>query len=349
MSFEYTKVGQADAPEPFSIADLFGSMSDLDLDTDAPFVGCFYGDPGTRKTTRTVELAQAILPAGKKILYVYTGQGWTTLKNFPELQYGKDGKKNIKAMPFIRYEQIETLRATLMNPEMREKMNIGAVIFDEYNRMQDMDTDQLTRHRARLVNEGTKTIRDKNGQEVYKDPDTPEWPEYNTTKLRLINLLNDIFTIQDTHFFFVCHTRFQKATGMIEPDFPEKTGAALISMVHSMYLCKKDTALDGTTSFPIELVGTDRTVSKNRIGGLPNVVFDTKVIAEAYNKWGRSDKPHPIVAKLAEAKEKAVEEIKAPTPTEQVEVVQAQATPVEVIVPEVIAVPESDPMAALFN
>src|SRR5688572_25434128 len=130
--FDYTKVGRADAPEPFSVTDLFASMTDME-DEYAAFVGCFYGDPGTRKTTRAMKLAQGITPPNKKILYVYTGQGWSSLKNHPELM------RRVKKMPFIRYEQIETLRAVLMNPTMREKMGIGTVVFDEYNRMQDMD------------------------------------------------------------------------------------------------------------------------------------------------------------------------------------------------------------------
>lgn len=346
--FDYVKVNQADAPEPFSVKDLISSMSDLDLEAEAPFVGVLYGAPGTRKTTRTMELAQALCPTGKKILYVYTGQGWTTLKNFPKLQYGKNGEKNVKAMPFIRYEQIETLRAVLMNPSMREKMQIGAVVFDEYNRMQDMDTDQLTRHRAKLVNNGTKVMRDKNGVEVYKDPDTPEWPEYNTTKLRLINLLNDIFTIPETHFFFVCHTRFQKGTGMIEPDFPEKTGAALISMVHSIYYCDKVTDLNGKTAFPIELVGTDRTVSKNRIGGLPNVVYDTKPIIEAYQKWGNiPDKDKPKVVEPVKAKEKVspVEEPIAESPTPESGTPQEDKKPDVVIEEAVSEVVKADVVA----
>jgi len=77
---------------------------------------------------------------------------------------------------------------------------------------------------------------------------------------------------------------------MIEPDFPEKTGAAFISMVHSLYYCKKVDVMEGgklVTKYPIELDGTAQTVSKNRIGGLPSEVNDTKQIIDAYDKWGR--------------------------------------------------------------
>jgi hypothetical protein len=312
--FDYTKVGVPDAPEPFSVVDLLKSMSSLEDKTRPAFVGGFFGDPGTRKTTRTMEVAQAITPQDKKILYIYTGQGWSTLQNFPEL------KRRVTAMPYIRREQLETLFATLMNPAMKEKLNFGAIVFDEINRMQDMDTDKLTQHRAHLVNSAPRKAKDKFGQDVYKDPWTPEWPEYNTTKVKMIGLINDALTLEDMHFFFVCHTRFQKGTGMIEPDFPEKTGAAFISMVHSLYYCKKVDVMEGgklVTKYPIELDGTAQTVSKNRIGGLPNEVSSTKEIVDAYNKWGNVEKASVGTGIATEEPIKTTVESPKPTGTEE--------------------------------
>lgn len=296
--FDYVKVGKADDPDPFSVTDLFASMSKMEA-KDAAFVGCFYGDPGTHKTVNAMKLAQEITPADKKILYVFTGQGWTSLMNHPELM-----ARTIK-MPFIRNEQIETLRNVLMNEQLRNKLNVGAVVFDEYNRMQDMDTDILTKHRAGLVN-STPTY-DKAGKKVYKDPDTPEWPEYNTTKVRLINLINDLLVVPHLHSIFVCHTRFQKSRGQIEPDFPNAAGSAFISMVHSLYLTKKEDTPQGTI-FPIELIGGEGTASKNRIGGLPASVMDVMQIAAAYKKWGVSEKDSKPVEKL-DSKVETVPEI----------------------------------------
>ena len=309
--FDYVKVGKADDPDPFSIQDLFASMSKMEA-KDAAFVGCFYGDPGTHKTVNAAKLAQAITPPDMKILYVFTGQGWTSLMNHPELM-----DRMIK-MPFIRNEQIETLRTVLMNEELRKKLNVGAVIFDEYNRMQDMDTDILTKHRASLINK-TPTYG-KDGKVVYKDPDTPEWPEYNTTKVRLINLINDLLVVPKLHTIFVCHTKFQKSRGQIEPDFPNAAGSAFISMVHSLYLTKKEDTAKGTI-FPIELVGSEGTASKNRIGGLPTQVMDVMDIAAAYKKWGVVEgaiapvaKPDPKVETVPEIPVQP--EIKAPISAE---------------------------------
>jgi len=295
--FDYTKVSQADDPEPFSMTDLLQSMSKMEPE-DANFVGAFIGEPGTRKTTNAMKLAQAITPPDKKILYIFTGKGWTSLMNFPKLM-----SRTIK-MPFIRNEQIETLRAALLNAEIREKLNIGAIVFDEYNRMQDMDTDILTKHRATLVNNGPTVYKD--GVKVYKDPDTPEWPEYNTTKVRLINLINDLLVVPDIHTFFICHVKQEKKTGRIVPDFPQAAGSAFISMVHSIYTCMKEEAVtpDGRTvmQFPIELVGQMQTISKNRIGGLPDKIYNVEEIVTAYENWGviPEDKEMPVVKPVAQ-------------------------------------------------
>ena len=295
--FDYVKVGQADNMEPFSVADVFGMMSRMSPE-EASFVGCFFGEPGTRKTVRAMQLAQEITPPEKKILYIYTGQGWTSLMNFPELM------NRVIKMPFVRNEQLETLRTMLLNKQIMEQLNIGAIIFDEYNRMQDMDTDILTKHRAGLVNKVPQY--DKQGKQIYKDPDTPEWPEYNTTKVRLINLINDLLVIPKVHSIFICHTRLQKKTGKVEPDFPFAAGSAFMSMVHSLYYCTKEDSPQGT-KYPIELEGTEYTVSKNRIGGLPSVVYDTLVIAEAYKKWGVLPDNAPAVKPPAEIETPAEE------------------------------------------
>lgn len=322
--FDYVKVGQADNMDPFSVEDLLKSMSVMTPE-DASFVGCFFGEPGSRKTTRTMELAQKITPPDKKILYVFTGKGYTSLNNFPHLM-----DRTIK-MPFIRYEQIEKLRTVLLNKQLRESLKIGAVVFDEYNRMQDMDTDMLTKHRAKLVNSGPKQYKD--GKEIYKDPDTPEWPEYNTTKVRLINLINDLLVVPDLHTFFVCHTRMQKSRGQIEPDFPNAAGSAFISMIHSLYYCKKEDAVNDAgqpvTIYPIELEGTSGTASKNRIGGLPSVVYNTDVIAEAFKKWGGKK-----------------EETNIPTPQVETPKEIPKVTEVKAPVEEVVDI---DPLAALMG
>jgi hypothetical protein len=138
-----------------------------------------------------------------------------------------------------------------------------------------------------LVNDGPKKFG-KDGQQVYKDPDTPEWPEYNTTKVRMINLMNDVLSVDDLNTIFVCHTKFQKKTGKIEPDFPQATASAFISMVHSIYYCDKEDAVENgkpVVRFPIELVSGEQTVSKNRIGGLPRKVYDVEPIAQAFLEW----------------------------------------------------------------
>jgi hypothetical protein len=328
--FDYTKVGRPDAMEPFSLTDLFASITDME-DEYAAFVGCFYGDPGTRKTTTAMKLAQKITPMDKKILYVYTGQGWSSLKNHKS----ENLMARTKKMPFIRYEQIEALQAVLRNPAMRKQMNIGTIVFDEYNRMQDMDIDTLTKHRAELVAQSKE--RDKKGNLVYKDPDTPEWPEYNTTKVRMINLMNDILSLDDINVIFLCHTRLQKKTGKIEPDFPNATASAFISMVHSIYYTgKEDVVVNGKieTRFPIELVSGEETVSKNRIGGLPAKVYDVNLVADAFLEWNADVMEKRNAAKQNDIEGPTAGEVISVEAVEQpaVEKVEIEAPKVDVVI-----------------
>jgi hypothetical protein len=55
-----------------------------------------------------------------------------------------------------------------------------------------------------------------------------------------------------------------------------------------LYYCSKEDGPNGT-EYPIELEGTGTTASKNRIGGLPSVVYEVAEIAAAYKKWGIKD------------------------------------------------------------
>jgi hypothetical protein len=158
----------------------------------------------------------------------------------------------------------------------------------------------------------------------------------------MIGLINDALTLEDMHFFFVCHTRFQKGTGMIEPDFPEKTGAAFISMVHSLYYTKKVDVMKGgqlVTEFPIELQGTAQTVSKNRVGGLPGVVYSVEEIADAYAKWGIVEES-PVVSEVSTGEPVKADSTLGSTAT--VASIAVNGTPD-------IAIDDNDPIAAIMG
>jgi hypothetical protein len=283
--FDYVQLASSDDIEPVSLTELIGSMRDLEEEQVSMF-HCSYGDPGTHKTTETMEMVQGIVPEDQKIVYIDSGKGWISLMNFPHLM------RRVKRIQFRKYEQILALQQLLSNPDLRKKANIGAVVFDEWNRMQDMDIMRLTKARAERNNSDAGK-RAAGNKWKFKDPSTPEWPEYNATKARMVDNMTTLLAIPDLHIFFICHTRIDKDTQEIVPDFPKGAGSAFLSMVHSCYyFAKKEVQQNGQTVlvYPIETFGGSLTVSKNRIGTLPRTVYSGKVIAEHYTKWASTKK-----------------------------------------------------------
>lgn len=275
-SFEYTAPTGPLRKDPFSFQDLLGSMSAM-KPANVSFVGGMYGDPGTGKTTNGMRLMQRLVPADKKILYVYTGVNWSSLMNEPHLM------NRVVKMPFKSYAQLEKLGEMLSSPEMVKQLGFGGVIFDEFNTMHDIDLDAVTNYRAAEFN----AAQAGKALPKYKDPDTPEWPEYNTGKARVINLLNNVLAAEELHYLFICHPRQGNKSKKIEPDFPDKTAQAFIRALHSLYYLEKDTPIGSTTiDWKIRLQGDSGVVAKNRIGGLPDIVRSTDDIADAFDKWG---------------------------------------------------------------
>lgn len=288
--FSYVALAQSDKLEPVSMNDLIASMSNME-DEPVDMFHCSYGDPGSHKTVETMKMVKGILRPDQKVVYVDSGKGWVSLMNHPELMH------NVKRIQFTKWEQFDTLRDFLANPEYRKATNIGAVVFDEFNRMQDMDIMRLTKGRAAQNNsDDGKRLAGSKWQ--YKDPYTPQWPEYNTSKQRMVDLMTSLLTIPDMHVFFVCHTRIDRDTKLVVPDFPKGAGSVFLSLVHSCYyFSKQEVTQNGKTgiAYPIETFGGSMTVSKNRIGTLPQKVYSGQVIAEHYLEWAKSHRKDEVI------------------------------------------------------
>lgn len=265
--YDYDKPTQPLPRKEYDMRALLASMTNME-DEEAPFIGGIYGPAGSGKTFTTMELAQRITPPDKIIVYIFTNQGWTSLKNEPQLMH------RVKKMPYENFDQIRSFCEALRNPEFRKLTGIGAVVFDEFNTMFDMNIEAITNLRSI---QATK----------YKDPDTPEWPEYNTSKMHMINLMNDVLATPDINFLFVAHPRFQKKTGFTEPDFFEKASQAFMRVLHSLYYLHAE-EVDGRVVRRIQLMGSDQVVAKNRIGGLGMYANSTKEIADAFRTWSAS-------------------------------------------------------------
>lgn len=271
--FDYQMPLMAMPKRKVDLQQLFGSITNMD-DDEANFVGGIYGPAGHGKTVTSMKLAKAITPPESNILYAFTGQNWNSLKNHRELMVRPNGNP-VKKYPFEDMDALRDLVAALKMPQVRQQTKIDTIVFDEYNTMFDMEVDQITNVRAEQM------MREKG---VYKDPDTPEWPDYNTAKAHMVVMMNDIMQMPKMNVIFVCHPRQNRKTFVTEPDFFDKAAQAFIRSLNSLYFLSKE-EVNGTIQHKIILQGTDRLVAKNRIGGLPNVVSDIQQVVDAYNLW----------------------------------------------------------------
>jgi hypothetical protein len=294
--FDYEKPTAPILRKEYDMAALLGSMVDME-DEEAPFIGGIYGDAGSGKTYTTMELAQRMTPPDMKIVYVFTGQGWTSLKNDPRLM------QRVKKMQYVDFDQIRALCESLRNPKFRELTKIGAVVFDEFNTMFDLNVELITNINSINI------MRDKG---KYKDPDTPEWPEYNTGKNHMINLMNDVLATPDINFYFVCHPRMGKKSYKIEPDFFDKASQAFLRNLHSLYYLSVDDST-GKVERRIMLQGNDQITAKNRIAPEKLGQYSTtKEISDAFKVWSAGKKPEKILPPNDESPQEKQEPEKKP-------------------------------------
>jgi energy-coupling factor transporter ATP-binding protein EcfA2 len=275
--YDFTKHSSPIPKKAFDLGALLESMHDMENE-QTEFVGAFYGEAGSGKTTTSMMFAQLITPPDKKILYYGTNKGYSALKNFPKLM------NRVKHMEYTDGDQFTDLIDMLKNPAIGPKLKIGTVVFDEHNTMFDLETERITNIAS------WQLMKDKG---IYKDPDTPEWPEYNKAKRVMINKMNEVLQIPETNFIFVCHPREGKKSHRIEPDYFDKAAQAFLRVVHSLYYLQTE-EINGKVERSILLEGTDQITAKNRIGGLPRVVTNVKQIADAYLVWAEGTKKEAV-------------------------------------------------------
>lgn len=262
------------------IAALFGAMERLE-DKQVPFKAMIYGDPGTAKTTQSMQIAQSFRKDPKDwILYFDTGQGWTSLKNRPELMEG------VRRVAFENVEQLKLYAEYSKhgNPQIQELYkHLVCVVFDEYTNMMDRDLHWIVRVRSEQAA----------AKGDFKDPHNPALPDYLSQKVRSGEVLN-AYMDMDCHVIFVGHPRIEKLTGKIGPDLPNKTASDLVRLLHGMYYA---TVVESGDKVEFRLQMDERVKvkgaprqAKNRIGGLGSFASVSEII-EAYKKWGVQDTP----------------------------------------------------------
>ena len=262
------------------MADAMGLVTS---DGTIPAMGMIYGDVGTQKTTKAMQIMQGILPAGKKILYIDSAAGWTTLMNYPWMMRDERGEPNVLKMD---YENIETLWALAKAIKAGKGIygEIGGVIFDEYTSMHDMDLNWITDVRANQAE----------SEGVFKDRFTPTWPEYNAARTRSNRVLSS-FMLCKIHLIFIGHSKVTKKMETV-PDMPEKAGKALYSKLHFAYLAK----FDDKGNAILQTSGAKRAMAKNRINGIPEIGTAEDFVSR-YKVWGQEDKVITTKPKAIEA------------------------------------------------
>lgn len=281
-------------PSKKTVTALINSMEDLTAKT-VPAMICIMGDQGTGKTLSIVRFMQAITPPDKRIIYVDSAAGWTTLNNDRAMM------NRVKRMKFENLEQLLALAAAIRDgiPPFN---TVGAVILDEYSSMIKKDRTWIVKARSQQ--------KEEKGE--FKDPFQPAQPDYFASQVRSEDVLN-AFLECEIHVGFTSHEKVDKDTFMTRPDFAPGAANDFQRLIHSVL--RATVTLDKTTKQPVrklqlQPVG-NRVSVKNRIGGLGNFANDIMEVAEAYKKWGVEDEEalqsSTTATTLTEAEVKEVE------------------------------------------
>lgn len=253
---------------------LLDSTEDLE-NKEVPYQLCIFGDQGTGKTLAMMKLMQAITRPDKKILFIDSGNGWATLKGYPEL---------MRRVKYSKYENLEQVLAwaTALNEGGPGFDSIGAVILDEYSSMVRKDRTWIVKARA----------KQKEDKGEFKDPFQPAQPDYLASQIRSEDILN-AFVSTDIHVGFLSHEKRDKDTMMMRPDFTPGAANDLQRILHSVL--RATVTLDKATKRPIrqlQLQPIGNKVScKNRVQGLGNFANDIDEVSQAYLKWGIQTDP----------------------------------------------------------
>lgn len=265
---------------------LLDSTEDLE-NKEVPYQLCIFGDQGTGKTLSMMKLMQMITPPDKKILFIDSGNGWATLKSYPEL---------MKRVKYSKFENIEQVLAwaTALNEGGPGFDSIGAVILDEYSSMVRKDRTWIVKARA----------KQKEDKGEFKDPFQPAQPDYLASQIRSEDILN-AFVSTNIHVGFLSHEKFDKELVSIRPDFTPGAANDLQRILHSVL--RASVTLDKATKTPVRKLQLqpigNRVSCKNRVGGLGNFANTIEEVAKAYLAWGiqPEDKDNTLSVEEVEA------------------------------------------------
>mgnify|MGYP001026586766 CR=1 FL=1 len=196
-----------------------GASADEDLEfTKKNLKAMLYGRSGKGKTVLATALAQTITPSEQTICYVDSFEGWVSLDNHEGL------KDRVRRFRYGGFSQLEMLADAIRQGLVDEKNKInygqfGTIILDEFSTMVDQDLALITRHRA--------------SQDGEKDPDTPTWPDQNTSIRRTNNVLAPLLKL-NLNVILVAHYREDKINNLVtlSPAFLPKAQPKIKEPLH---------------------------------------------------------------------------------------------------------------------
>jgi AAA domain len=250
------------------LAELESQMFSLE-ETSPYFKGLLYGPSGGGKTVEALEIAQAITPPDREIIYIDSYEGWVSLQNHPHL------KKRVRRIRWQNWTQANTLLDAIL-ANAGSFTNIGCLVWDEFSTMAERDLDTVTTNYA---------VKDRS-----KDPDISTWPDMNASSTRMRRLYDKMLTIE-ANLVIVAHQRKDQDARKVEvtsPNFLPKFGVKMLEPMHLVGYMTADqsTAPDGTAIYKreIQVHPTRLITAKSRVGGLP-VVVDPIQLVQAIVEW----------------------------------------------------------------
>lgn len=248
-----------------------------------PVMGLIYGPVGTMKTTNAMFMMRGVVPKDKKILYVDSSEGWTTLMNYPEFRQDILDER-ILHMQYENIEQLQQLAQIIRGNAKPPFSDIGGIVFDEYTSMHDEDLNWIVDTRAAQAK--------KDGG--FKDSFTPALPDYNAARIRS-NKTVALMMKNRLHLIFIGHSKETKKLEQL-PDMPEKAGKALYSRLHFAYF----TFVDKQGNVKMQTVNGDRRMAKNRINGIGAYTTPEEFVS-AYESWGGAELKEVEIEKIPES------------------------------------------------
>ena len=239
-----------------------------DMSDVHPFLkAMLYGPSGGGKTVLAVDIAQAITPPDKIILYLDSMEHWVSLQNHPEL------KKRVRRLKYQGLSQIEEIQSAIKDG-FDFFADVGTIVLDELDSMQTEDLDLVA----------------MSSQEKDHGPDDVTWPDFNKNTTRVRRKIRALLK-EDVNVICVAHDgegKDRRGIVVQRPDFTPKLAKVILEFVH---LCGYMTAdviktSDNKNEYKrtVQVHPTGNLITKSRIGGLPYLV-EPEQLKTAILEW----------------------------------------------------------------